>query len=311
MIEEKEAICISSQSIIVLAGATGDLGGRIARELVKQPNVRVKALVRHSTTADKLKKLHQLGVDIIAVDYYQHHDLIAACQGADSVVSALSGLYTDVVETQSRLLDAAVKAGVPRFIPSDYSMDYRYLPDGSNRNLDLRRQFMQRLDAAPIQATSILNGVFADILTGTAPLVLFPIHRVLYWQDADQPMDFTTMDDIAAFTARAALDEQAPRFLHIAGDQVNARQLASVMEQLTGKRHRLLRGGSLKSLRRLIAIMRRVAPQPNELYPAWQGMQYFDGMFSGLGKLERLDNDRYPDLEWTSVQQVLAAHLEK
>ena len=33
---------------------------------------------------------------------------------------------------------------------------------GGNRNLGLRRRFMARVDAAPIRATSILNGAFAD-----------------------------------------------------------------------------------------------------------------------------------------------------
>ncbi len=33
--------------------------------------------------------------------------------------------------------------------------------------------------------------------------------------------------------------------------------------------------------------------------PTWQGMQYMVNMFSGAGKLEPLDNDRYPELTWT------------
>ena len=36
-------------------------------------------------------------------------------------------------------------------------------------------------------------------------------------------------------------------------------------------------------------------------------MQYRHGMFSGLGKLEPLDNDRYPDLTWTTARDVLSA----
>ena len=44
------------------------------------------------------------------------------------------------------LLDAAVEARVPRFIPSDYCIDYTKLTRGNNRNLAVRREFQHRLD---------------------------------------------------------------------------------------------------------------------------------------------------------------------
>lgn len=40
-------------------------------------------------------------------------------------------------------------------------------------------------------------------------------------------------------------------------------------------------------------------------------MQYTRNMFDGRAKLEPLDNTRYPDLHWTSVRDLLSAHLKK
>jgi hypothetical protein len=114
-------------------------------------------------------------------------------RAASCVVSALQGLRDVIVEAQTVLLDAAIKADVPRFIPSDYSIDFTKFPPGENRNLDLRRDFHKRLDKTPISATTIFNGAFADMLTGQMPLILFELKRVLYWGDADQRMDFTTI----------------------------------------------------------------------------------------------------------------------
>jgi len=102
------------------------------------------------------------------------------------VVSALSGLRDVVVEAQTSLLDAAVKAEVPRSIPSDYSIDFTKPVPGGNRNLDLRRDFHLRLDKAPIVATTIFNGAFADLLTCPAPIIFFKLRRVVYWGDASQ-----------------------------------------------------------------------------------------------------------------------------
>ena len=295
-----------NDSTIIVAGASGNLGGRIVRALLER-GASVRALVRRGTARDKIERLQELGAEIVTVDFGKASELTAACSGASCVVSALAGLRDVIVETQTALLNAAVEANVPRFIPSDFSIDFTRFPPGENRNLDLRREFHKSLDKASISATTIFNGAFADMLTGQMPLILFKLKRVLYWGNADQRMDFTTMDDTAAFTARAALDPSTPRILRIAGDQLSARELAAVASEVTGKKFRLFRPGSLGMLGALIKVARAIAPGERELYPAWQGMQYMRNMFDGRAKLEPLDNDRYPDMRWTTVQDVLSA----
>lgn len=295
-----------NDSTIVVAGATGTLGGRIVRALLEW-GAGVKALVRHGTARDKLQQLQEFGVTIASVDLSSPAQVTPACSHASCVVSALQGLRDVIVETQTVLLNAAIQADVPRFIPSDYSIDFTRFPPGENRNLDLRRDFHKRLDETSISATTIFDGAFADMLTGQMPLILFKLKRVLYWGDADQRMDFTTMDDTAAFTASAALDPSTPRFLRIAGDQLSARELAAVVSEVTGEEFRLFRAGSLGTLSTLIKVARTVAPGEKELYPAWQGMHYMRNMFDGRAKLEPLDNDRYPGIRWTTARSVLSA----
>ena len=290
---------------ILVAGATGNLGGRIARALRERGAV-VRALVRHSVGPDKIKPLQELGVEIAAVDFRSVPELTSACAGMACVVSALQGLRDVIVEAQSVLLDAAIAAAVPRFIPSDYSIDFTGLPVGRNRNLDLRREFHKRLDNASISATTVYNGAFAELLTGRMPLILFNRNRVLYWSNPDQRMDFTTMDNTAEFTAMAALDPSTPRFLRIAGDQLSARELAALAGEVTGKKFKLFRCGSLGLLRTIISVARAVAPAEKQLFPAWQGMQYMRDMFDGRAKLNPLDNNRYTGISWTTVRDVLA-----
>ena len=252
--------------------------------------------------------LQHKGVSIVEVDYNSNADLTKACEGGSCVVSALSGLEEVIVDAQTSLLQSAIEAGVPRFIPSDYAIDFTKLPEGTNRNLDLRRIFHDRLNHAPIQATSVLNGMFMDLLTGQAPFILFDLNRVVYWEDTDQPMDFTTIDNTAEFTAAAALDPSTPRYLRIAGQVASARQLKEIVSEVTGNKFRLFRAGKLKRLNTLISIARTVAPKKEEVFPPWQGMQYMHNMYSGLAKLEPLDNNRYPGIGWTPIREVLAQH---
>ncbi len=179
----------TQQKTIILAGATGDLGGRIARALVRR-GATVKALARRESDLDAIVHLRGAGVVVEKVDFDNIAELVSAMQGASCVVSVLSGLRKVMIRVQTNLLTAAVEACVPRFIPSDFSLDFTKTSEGTNRNLNLRREFRVRLDAAPIAATSILNGMFADLLTGEAPLILFSLNRIVYWGNADQPLDF-------------------------------------------------------------------------------------------------------------------------
>ena len=210
-----------------------------------------------------------------------------------------------IVDLQGRLLDSAVKAGVPRFIPSDFAVDFRGHQPGSNRNLDLRREFMERVDAAPIRATSVLCGMFTDLLKGTAPMVIAPVRRVIYWGSADQQLDFTTIADAAGYAARAALDHEAPRWLFIAGESTTARGVARSASAASGHHFGLLRAGSLRTLSGLSRLVRRLSPGERDVFPAWQGMQCFHSMFEGGVAFGHLDNDRYGPRRWTSVEEVL------
>ena len=292
---------------ILVAGATGNLGGRIIKALLGK-GAEVRAVVRAGTEVKKIKQLEKLGVEVFKVDMLNVEETTKACMGVSCVVSALSGLRDVIIDTQKVLLDAAVAAGVPRFIPSDYSIDFTRIPGGNNRNLDLRREFHEYLDRAPISATTIFNGAFADLLTGQMPMILFKPKLVLYWGDEDQRMDFTTMDDTASFTADAALDPSTPRFLRIAGDELSPRQLAVVASEVTGDQFKLFRPGGLGLLRAVTKVARKVAPGKDDLYPAWQGMQYMHDMLDGRAKQERLDNGRYNQTGWETVHDVLSAH---
>lgn len=289
-----------TQHLVVVAGATGDLGTRIVKALTAKGRP-VRALVRRP--ADELARGN---VEQVSVDFGNGVALTHAVSGAACVVSALNGTAPVILDTQGQLLDAAVAAGVPRFIPSDFCLDYLTTRPGDNRNMDLRRQFAARLDAARIRATSILNGPFADLLEGQAPIVLHRFRRVLFWDDADQVFDFTAKDDVAAYTADAALDPAAPRHLRISGDQISPRGLAELLTSLEGRRWRLLRAGGIGRLSAIIAVARALTPETDAPFPAWQGMQYLRDMSTGRGKLHGFDNARYGKTDWTSAAAVLA-----
>jgi len=285
---------------ILVAGATGNLGKRITSALTAQ-GAAVTALVRRGTPDEKIQALRSFGAEVAVVDMASATEVAEACAGAACIVSAVQGLRDVVVQAQSVLLEAATTAGVPRFIPSDFSTDFTKLPDGENRNFDLRREFHQRLDAAPIAATSIFNGGFADILTFSTPLFDSNKKSIGYWEDPDWKIDFTTMDDTAAYTAAAALDPATPKVLRIASFQVSARDLAKFTEDVLKTPFEMVRLGSRDELAAYNKRERAAHPEgETDLYAGWQQSQYMHSMFSAHN--ESLDNDRYPGIQWMKLQ---------
>ena len=307
--KEKGEMQVRNSTTIVVAGATGNLGRRFVNSILSQGGV-VKALVRTGTAKDKSEALRRAGASIVEVDFQQSEQVMKACAGASCVVSTLAGLRDVIVDTQRVLLEGSIQAGVPRFIPSDFSADYTKWPQPENRTLDLRREFDRVLDKAAIRSTSILNGAFLDLLLGPFPAFNLEKRTVTYWGDPDSKLEFTNLDDIAAFTAFASLDASAPRRLRIVGERISARELATLAHELSGERFELINGGSISELSETISRLQKAAnPKDRELYPDWQRMMYMRTMFGGGAEVGSVDNRRYPDLRWTTARELLAGRF--
>ena len=92
---------------IIIAGATGALGRKIAHSLLEK-GAKVRALVRKGSTNVTISSLREQGVEIVEVDFSNISELTQACVGGDCLVSAVSGLRDVIVGVQTNLVKAAV-----------------------------------------------------------------------------------------------------------------------------------------------------------------------------------------------------------
>jgi uncharacterized protein YbjT (DUF2867 family) len=281
------------------------MGSKIVRELVALGSVTVRASHRAISDPDQVAHLAEAGASLVGTDLSDEASLSRACEGIDVVVSAVQGPREAIVEGQTRLLRAAESAGVARMIPSDFSLDFFKTAEGGNRNLDLRREFNRVLDGSSVRGTSVLCGAFMDLLVAgrMGPDPKTGAFRI--WGDGNQAFDFTTTDDVARYVAAVAVDAEAGRVVRVAGDSLTQRELAAVFEEVRGVPVKIERAGSLDDLERLIAKLRAEDQAPTNVYPAWQQLQYARDMAAGRGKLEPLDNDRYPAIRPQTVRGFL------
>ena len=296
-----------SNKTVVLAGATGALGGLIANALLEKPGVTLRALVRPGSRG-KASALAERGADIVevAIDDPSHADAVAETMtGAFSVVSALQGGPDVIIDAQSRLLEAARRAGVRRFIPSDYSFNIFGIADGENVSSDLRRAFARHADETRggVEVVHVLNGCFLDrrVMFGFLGAFDLASRKAFLWGDGNAPMDFTTYEDTARYTAAVATDPApAPREFNVAGDVLNFHQLVRAYEESSGNKLAVVHLGSLADLDS--EILRRLQAEPKNMY-AWLPLMYWRAMLSGKGKLGALANARYPEIHPLTVRE--------
>ncbi|HEY9883215.1 MAG TPA: hypothetical protein V6C98_06350, partial [Thermosynechococcaceae cyanobacterium] len=116
-------------------------------------------------------------------------------------------------------------------------------------------------------------------------------------------LDFTTTDDTAKYVAEAVTDpDLANTALEVAGDVLTAKQLKAAYEEVTGQPLAEKPLGSVAELQAWIAAKKPSASSPIEYVP----QQYEYTMVSGKGKLDRIQNDRYPQIKPLTVKQFLS-----
>ncbi|MGH8522382.1 MAG: NmrA family NAD(P)-binding protein [Gammaproteobacteria bacterium] len=208
---------------ILLVGATGNLGGFIARALLTK-GARLRLLVRPGSRA-------KLATDVAAASEVVENEA-GAFDGVYTVVSAIQGGPETIVDAQLNLLRAARAAGVRRFIPSDYSFNFFGLAEGENPNSDWRREFARRAEQerGAVEVVHVLNGCFLDAGVLFGFLGAFDLEKgeAYLWGDGNEKMEFTTYADTAAYTAEAAVaDGPLPDRFFVAGESLTFHELVN------------------------------------------------------------------------------------
>lgn len=149
---------------ILLAGATGMLGGRIAHHLLEQPNSRVRLLVRDMTTKKvALDPLAAKGAELIEGDLSDPASLDRATQGVDVIVSAVQGGPDVIVDGQIALAQAGKRNGARRILPSDFGLDLFKATPGEHAAFDWRRTADEQIAAIGLEQVNILQGGFMEL----------------------------------------------------------------------------------------------------------------------------------------------------
>jgi threonine dehydrogenase-like Zn-dependent dehydrogenase len=231
-----------SRGILVIGA--GELGTSMLRALARRSGPAITVLLRPSTSPQRARLLDELaglGVAVQEADVATASaaELAAILTGFDVVVSCLG--FAAGPGTQRKLAEAALAAGVARYLPWQFGVDYDAIGRGSPQDL-----FDEQLDVRDLlrgqQDTEwiiVSTGMFTSFLFepsfGVVNLAGPAVHALGSW---DTEVTVTTAEDIGALTAEIIHTEPriANHVVYVAGDTLSYRDLADLVEHLTGTR---------------------------------------------------------------------------
>jgi len=292
---------------ILVAGATGMLGSRIAHHLLEREDASVRLLFRPGLEGKKRVAADQLvarGAEVIEGDLADHASLDRASRGVDVIVSAVQGGTDVIVDGQVALAEAGKRNGVRRILPSDFGLDLFKATPGEHPAFNARATADKAIEALGIEHIHMLQGAFMGMLQPGSPLIDYDKGTVTFWGDGKQPIELTTVEDTARMTARVALDRDVPsgKFA-FAGDRLSFQQVADIAETQTGK---TFKRHSLGNEQRLRSTMKEMAASdPGQAIM----LAYQLYMLNGQTSLDDLQSDRYPDLHLQNYASFLAEKL--
>jgi hypothetical protein len=233
---------------ILVLGA-GELGMAVVRTLVRRTApaaIPVAVLLRPATTqsTDPVKQkdveeLRSLGVEIVPGDLSDQSGaaLAAIFRRFDTVISCTG--FVGGPGVQLKLARAVLDAGIKRYFPWQFGVDYEVIGRGSAQDLFDEQLDVRDLLRSQVQTEWVIvsTGMFTSFLFepafGVVDLARNTVNALGGWDNA---VTVTTAEDIGALTTEIVFSEPriANQVVYIAGDTVTYRQLADTIDRLMG-----------------------------------------------------------------------------
>jgi uncharacterized protein YbjT (DUF2867 family) len=227
--------------MILVVGATGLLGGEICRLLTQRGNP-VRALVRGTSSADRVARLKSVGAEQVRGDLKNRPSLDAACRGASAVISTASSTVSrqegDSIESVDRegqlgLIDAAAAAGVKRFIMVSFpSVEVDFPLQSAKRAVE------EHLRASGMTYTILRPTFFTEVWLSPALGFDAPNAKAQIYGGGQNEISWISFQDVAQFAVAALDNAQAKNaVIELGGPEaLSPLKVVQLAEQVTRKR---------------------------------------------------------------------------
>ncbi|RWA07888.1 hypothetical protein EKO27_g7218 [Xylaria grammica] len=214
---------------VAIAGASGTLGPYVFKALV-DAGFQVTVLTRSNNPG-----AYDPGVKVFEVDFASVESLTTVLKGIDAVVSTVGAT---AIDNQNVLIDAAVAAGVKRFIPSEFGSvttnpQLAGYPFYSSMT-KIRKYLQEKAAAGELTWTVLASGAFLHFLLNTPVLLDYANHKAALLDGGDNRISSTSLPMIGAAIASILknLDATKDRVVFISEVILTQNQLLAVAKEL-------------------------------------------------------------------------------
>lgn len=139
---------------------------------------------------------YNTSIRVVEVDFTSVDSLTAALKGVDGLVSTVG---SSALAGQTVLIDAAIAAGVKRFIPSEYgscSTNPKLKDIPIYAPMFAIRQYLQEKEKANLTWTVLACGAFMEFLFGRPLLLDFEAHTATLYDNGDNRISSTSLPNV-------------------------------------------------------------------------------------------------------------------
>jgi uncharacterized protein YbjT (DUF2867 family) len=189
--------------MILVVGSTGQVGGRVVRQLAGAGNA-VRAMVRPGADPAKATSLTQAGAAVVEGDLKNAVSLRTACEGVGTIVSTASATISrgagDSIDTVDRegqlaLVDAARAAGVRHFIYLSFSGNV----EGDFPLHEAKRAVERHLKASGLAYTIVRPSFFMEVWLSPHAGFDPAGGSVRIYGSGESPVSMISLADVAAY----------------------------------------------------------------------------------------------------------------
>ncbi|KAI0888438.1 nmrA-like family protein [Annulohypoxylon maeteangense] len=276
-----------------IAGITGRFARELTSILLKNPNVTIKGYCRDPSKVPQSFS----NVSLVKGDAYDEPAIQSFVTGCDVVVCCYLGDPKLMVEGQKLLIDACAAQGVPRYVASDWCVDYTKLKLGQLFPKDPMIHIKAYLDAQDkVKGVHILVGMFTNGFFGAHFGIYDAVTTTFkYWGTGNEIWEGTTYRNAAEYTAAVCLDKDAVGILKLVGGRSTIHEIATSFERVYGVKPNVECQGSLDDLFKLMNEQRE--KDPKDLF-SYMFLLFHYYMINGTTEIgPQYDNDKYPQVK--------------
>jgi len=248
--------------MILIVGASGRLGGTVAKHLLAQGKA-VRLMTRNPSNLNRLK---EQGAEVVSGDLRNPASLLSACKGVEQVLAAahaLTGKGDNNPQTvddagNRQLIDAARAAGVKHFV---FLSILGASPDAPVEFFRIKYHTEEYLRASGLNFTIIRPSAFMDLWAQLIGQPVLEQGKTTIFGRGNNPINFVAVEDVVRFVCIAFENSRTRNeVIEVGGpENLTLNQVAEIFER-TSRHEAKKRHIPLPMMRAMSILMQPLNP---------------------------------------------------